>query len=83
MTGSNQGSSDRGAIGSGTTGNQNMHYNTPPIQVGNVVRDGDQFLLLVKSRQSDEFQAWSSGDPTQTKDLFTQARKQVDELTSA
>lgn len=80
----NQSSSDRGAIGSGTsTTNSNMHYNTPPIQIGNAVRDGDQFLLLVKSRQSDEFQVWSSGDPTQSKDLFTQARKQVDELTSA
>lgn len=81
MTGSNQSSSDRSAIGR-TSGNQNMHYNTPSIQVGNVVRDGDQFVLLVKSRQSDEFQVWSSGDPTQAKDLFTQAQRQVDELTS-
>jgi hypothetical protein len=78
-----QSSTDRGAIGSGTTSDQNMHYNTPPIQIGNAVRDGDQFLLLVKSRQSAQFQVWSSGDPTQAKDLFTQARKQVDELTSA
>ena len=87
MTGSNQGSgsSDRSAIGSGTgTGkNSNMHYNTPPIQVGNAVRDGDQFVLLVKSRQGEDFQVWSSGDPTQTTDLFSQARRQVDELTSA
>lgn len=74
------GSGSKSAIGSG---NPNMHYSTPAIQVGNSVRDGDQFILLVKSRQSDEFQVWSSGDPTQTADLFTQARRQVDELTSA
>lgn len=76
-------SSDRSAIGAGTGKNGNMHYNTPTIQVGNAVRDGDQFILLVKSRQSEDFQVWSSGDPTQTTDLFSQARRQVDELTSA
>lgn len=82
---SNQSTSGRAIGGSDSSSSTkgNMHYNTPAIQVGNAVRDGDQFILLVKSRQSDEFQLWSSGDPTQAKDLFTQARRQVDELTSA
>lgn len=71
-------SSGRSAIGSG-----NMHYNTPAVQVGNQIRDGDQFILLTKSRQSEEFQVWTSGDQTQTRDLFNQARRQVDELTTA
>ena len=86
MTGSSQsttGSGSRSAIGGSSSDNQNMHYNTPPATVGNKISDGDQFLLLVKSRQSDEFQVWTSGDPTQAKDLFSQARRQVDELTSA
>lgn len=77
------GQSGRSAIGSGSGSNPNMHYDTPAIQVGNAVRDGDQFILLVKSKQGQDFQVWSSGDPTQTKDLFTQARRQVDELTAA
>lgn len=84
MTGSNQsttGSGSKSAIGGST--NSNMHYNTPAIQVGNSVRDGDQFILLVRSRQSEDFKVWSSGDPAQTADLFSQARRQVDELTSA
>lgn len=68
---------------SSQSNNPNMHYDTPPIQVGNAVRDGDQFVLLVKSRQSNDYQVWSSGDQTQTRDLFTQARRQVDELTNA
>lgn len=78
----NQSSSDRSAIGtqSGKSQNPNMHYDTPAIQIGNSVRDGDQFVLLVKSKQSSDLQVWSSGDPTQTQDLFTQARRQVDEL---
>lgn len=84
MTGSNQGQGS--AIG-GTSpigkSTGNMHYETPAIQVGNQVRDGDQFVLLVKSRQGDEFQVWSSGDQTQTKDLFNQARRQVDQLATA
>lgn len=76
-----QGSSAIGSSGQSTTGQ--MHYNTPPIQAGNQVKDGDQFVLLVKSRQSENFKVWSSGDPAQTKDLFSQARRQVDELTTA
>jgi hypothetical protein len=69
------------AIGGST--DQNMHYNTPAVQVGNQIRDGDQFILLTKSRQSDEFQVWTSGDETQARDLFSQARRQVDTLTTA
>lgn len=79
-----QGSS---AIGGGSrstsSSNPNMHYNTPPATIGNQVKDGDQFILLVKSRQSEDFKVWASGDPTQTSDLFDQARRQVDELTTA
>jgi hypothetical protein len=60
-----------------------MNYDTPPIQIGNAVRDGDQFILLVKSHQSNEFKVWSSGDRTQTRDLFKQVSRQVDELTTA
>lgn len=84
MSGSNQSttSSSSSAIG-GSSSTQQMNYDTPAIQVGNAVRDGDQFVLLVKSRQSSEFQVWSSGDPQETKQLFRQARTQVDQLTTA
>lgn len=72
----------KSAIG-GQSGTQNMHYNTPPATIGNQVPDGSQFILLVKNRQSDEFQVWTSGDETQARDLFSQARRQVDQLTNA
>lgn len=78
----NQGSTS--AIGGGAKqGDPQMHYSTPPVTIGNAVGDGDQFILLVKSRQSEDFKVWSSGDRTQTRDLFSQARRQVDQLTSA
>lgn len=80
MVGSNQSGSGTSSSSS-TSGN--MNYNTPPIQVGNEVRDGDEFILITKSRQSDDFKVWSSGDKQQTSQLFRQARSQVDELTTA
>lgn len=74
------------AIGGGSQSSSTkpqMNYNTPAATIGNQISDGDQFLVLKKSRQSDEFTVWSSGDDVQTLDLFTQARRQVDQLTHA
>lgn len=73
-------------VGSSSTNQssqQNMNYNAQPSQITSQVRNGDQFILLVKSHQSEDFKVWSSGDPQQTTQLFQQARRQVDQLTTA
>jgi hypothetical protein len=57
--------------------NSTQHYNTPAIQIGNAVRDGDEFILLVRSRQSEDFQVWSSGDDQVTEQLYKQAAPSV------
>jgi hypothetical protein len=76
MSGSNNQSF--GSSTTGTSSKSNMNYNTPAIQVGNAVRDGDQFVLLVKPRQGSEIQVWSSGDDTQTTDLIRQGSRQLE-----
>jgi hypothetical protein len=53
-----------------------VHYATPAIQVGNQVRDGDEFILLVRDKQSNGFTAWSSGDKSVTSQLMDQATRQ-------
>jgi hypothetical protein len=73
--------SDRGAIGGSSSigrDTSKYHYNTPAVQVGNQIRDGDEFVLLVRSKQSDGFTAWSSADETTTPQLVQQAMKQLD-----
>jgi hypothetical protein len=61
----------------GGSKDQSSHYNTPAIQIGNAVRDGDEFVLLVRSRQSEGFQVWSSGDKETTEQLYTQAKPSI------
>jgi len=74
MQGNNQSGTGRGAFSSlGGSKDESAHYNTPAIQVGNAVRDGDEFVLLVRSRQSEGFQVWSSGDEQVTEQLYKQA----------
>lgn len=71
-------SSERGAIGSQQGQDTKLHYNTPAVQVGNQIRDGDEFVLFVRSKQGDGFQAWSSTDKSTTPQLIQQAMKQLD-----
>jgi hypothetical protein len=76
MTNQNQ-STQSGAFSTlGSTGKQH-NYNTPAVQIGNAIRDGDEFVLLVRSRQSDGFQVWSSGDEQVTEQLYKQAAPTV------
>lgn len=62
---------------SSTNKSDRLHYNTPAIQVGNEVRDGDEFVLVTRSRQSDGFQIWSSADKDVTEQLYRQAATQL------
>lgn len=74
--------SERGAIGGssslGKTDTTKFHYNTSAVQVGNQIRDGDEFVLLVRSKQGEGFQAWSSGDQETTPQIVAQAMRQLD-----
>lgn len=71
--------------GSGSYGNQttqsgqtgNVKYNTPPSQVASQISDGDEFILLKRSRQGSEPQVWSSGDPQQTQQMFRDIEAKV------
>lgn len=72
--------SERGAIGGTSklgTDTDKFHYNTPAVQVGNEIRDGDEFVLFVRSKQSDGYQAWSSTDKSATPQLIQQAMRQL------
>jgi hypothetical protein len=74
MTGNTQ----SGAFSStSASSSQQVHYDTPAIQVGNQVRDGDEFILLVRDKQSNGFQAWSSSDKSTTAQLMQQATRQL------
>lgn len=74
----NQSGTDRGAFSTiGGKPGENMHYDTPAIQVGNQVRDGDEFVLVTRSRQGEGFQVWSSGDKQVTEQLYKQAGEQL------
>lgn len=68
---------DRSAIGGGSDSNT-VQYNTQPNMVRDLIQSGDEFVLFVKSRQSDQIKAWSSGDRTETQHLFNQAAKELD-----
>jgi hypothetical protein len=73
--------SERGAIGGSSrlgTENAKMHYNTSAVQIGNAVRDGDDFVLLTRSKQGEGFQVWSSTDKTATEPLLKQAIREFD-----
>lgn len=74
-----QNQSDRSVFSStgGKPDTARTHYNISPIQVGNEVRDGDEFILITRSRQSDGFQLWSSTDQQTTEQLYRQAAVQV------
>lgn len=50
------------------------NYNTPAVQAAGQVHDGDEFILITRSRQSQEFNVWSSGDEQQTEQLYRQAQ---------
>lgn len=65
------------------TQSDNMHYNTPAIQIGNEVRDGDEFVLVTRSRQGDGFHVWSSSDKDVTEQLYRQAARQIAGLETA
>jgi hypothetical protein len=52
-------------------------FNTPAAVVGTKVSDGDEFILITRSRQSDQPQIWSSGDQQQTEQLFRQVQSHM------
>lgn len=60
-----------------------IHINTPAARIGNLVTDGNEFILLTRTRQSEGFNVYSSVDREATTKLFQQAAKQVDELQPA
>lgn len=61
-----------------TTDQQTTHFGTPAVQIGNVVRDGDKFLMIRQSQGiTDQVEIWSSGDRKATEQLYRQAAKQV------
>lgn len=62
---------------SGQTNTPTVNYGTPAIKVGNVVRDGDEFVLLTKGPKDQSYQIWSSTDQRQTEQLFKNASKQL------
>lgn len=70
--------------GQNTSGSPKINYNTPPSLVANQINDGDQFILVKRSRQGDEPQVWTSGDQQQTQQMFRdlQAHVQVGSLES-
>lgn len=76
----NQRDSDRSAIGgTSSIGQQagNVVYGAMPEQLVQHLQDDKtgEFLLIRKTRQGDEPQVWSSGDPEQTKALFDEVGK--------
>lgn len=69
-----------------TSATQNQgqpRYNTPAVTIGNLVKDGSEFILIERSRQGQGFTIHSSGDRDVTKQLFKQAWSQVDDLQTA
>lgn len=60
------------------TDDSKLHYNTTAVQIGNTVRDGDEFVMLVRSKQGEGFQVWSSADKYDTPRLIEQATRQLD-----
>jgi hypothetical protein len=77
-------------FGAGTTGSSSgtstgIKYNTPATVVSSQLNDGDRFILIKQSRQSDQPQVWSSGDSQETQQMFRtlQSAGVVDTLQSA
>jgi outer membrane lipopolysaccharide assembly protein LptE/RlpB len=63
------------------SGSNNVNYNTTPTSVTSQLQDaGTQFIVIARSRQSDQLQVWSSGDEQQTQAMFREARSTVDTL---
>jgi hypothetical protein len=60
-----------------TIDNKRQHYNVSAVQIGNTVRDGDEFVMITRNKQSEGFQVWSSGDQQQTEQLYKQAARQI------
>lgn len=60
-----------------TLDNKQSHYNVSAVQIGNTVRDGDEFVMITRSRQGEGFQVWSSGDKQTTEQLYKQAARQI------
>ena len=48
------------------------HYNTPAVQVGNTIRDGDSFVLIRTNSTGGQPEVWSSGNQQETQKLFEQ-----------
>lgn len=67
-------------VGSSSNQTQNVKYNTPTAVVGNQLTDGTEFIVIARSRQSQDLQVWSSGDPEQTQSMFREARSTIDSL---
>jgi hypothetical protein len=67
---------ERGAIG-GTSqlGTKNINYSVMPEQVTKTLQSGNvgEFILIQQTRQGEQPQVWSSGDPEQTSHLFNHA----------
>lgn len=68
--------SGRGAIGAQQQGN--ITHGVMPeqvvkeLQAATTAYPGSEFLVIQRTRQSDEPRIWSTGDPEQTKALFRQ-----------
>lgn len=54
-----------------------IKINTPVAQLANLVNDGDEFVLMTRKRQSEEFQVWSSGDEQTTHRYIEQATRSL------
>jgi hypothetical protein len=76
MTSNNQ-STGTGSSAFSKLDEQSTNLNTPAIQVGNAVRDGDEFVLIVQSRQSDAPKIWASGDKSQMQQLVRTTYNQL------
>lgn len=49
----------------------NITYGVMPEQVlKQLQQEGGEFVVIQRTRQSEQPRIWASGDPTQTKDLF-------------
>jgi hypothetical protein len=59
----------------------NIKYNTPAVTVGNLVRDGDEFILISRQRQGAGFTVHSSSDREVTTQLMPSYRPTGDPQT--
>lgn len=73
---------ERGAIGGDSYDQRNQgqpkaNYNVTAVQVEGKVNDGDEFILMTRSRQGTGFTIWSSTDQEATQQLTQQAMSQL------